>query len=221
MALWSAGGNQDGWMSRNKQAVRGVRTGGRSARVRAAVLEATLAVLAESGYEAVSFDAVAARAEVSKSTVYRRWSDRSALVVDALTDWTGADVPIPDTGSVEGDLLTLASSLIDLFNSRAGRAVVNAVLGVGGHPELGEVKRRLFESRHGRAAVVVERAVARGELGREVDAAELMKALTAPLFYRLVVTGEELDEAVARRAVDVVLAAARAGALDRLSARQV
>ena len=71
------------------------RPGGRSARVRAAVLEATLDQLAESGYDGLSFEAVAVRAGVHKTTLYRRWSDRTALVLDAMLELSSQTVPVP------------------------------------------------------------------------------------------------------------------------------
>ena len=84
------------------------RPGGRSARVRAAALEATLAELAESGYPELTLARVASRAGVNKTTLYRRWGTREALVLDAMLELAGEGVKIPDTGSLHGDLLAIA-----------------------------------------------------------------------------------------------------------------
>src|SRR5687767_15007682 len=88
------------------------RPGGRSARVREAVLSATTAVLAEDGYERLSIETVAVRAGVHKTTVYRRWPTRAQLVVDALQERSERNVPVPDTGTFAGDLDALARSVV-------------------------------------------------------------------------------------------------------------
>jgi len=201
-------------LTENKQVVQGVRTGGRSARVRAAVLDATLAELAESGYAALTVDNVARRAGVNKTTVYRRWTDRESLVADALTEWASADIPIPDTGDLEGDLRALATSMASVLDTPIGRAVVATLVSVG-NPGLVGVKRRFFGERHRAATPIVERAVARGELPPEVDPAAVIVTLRAPLYDRILLGDGVVDEALVERAVRIAVAAARSGALDR------
>src|SRR5262245_5375473 len=85
---------------------------GRGPKVRAAVLAATLAELAEGGCAALTMEGVARRAGVHKTTVYRRWGDRESLVVDALTDLIAVEVPVPDGGDVAADLRALARALV-------------------------------------------------------------------------------------------------------------
>jgi AcrR family transcriptional regulator len=182
--------------------------------VRAAVLAATLAELAERGSAALTVDGVARRAGVHKTTVYRRWKDRESLVVDALTDHIAVEVPVPDTGTVEADLRELARAIVRWLTSPGGQAVLAAVLSdTLRAPEIDEVKRRFFEDRFGRAEPVVTRAIARGELPPGTDPVELVKALIAPIYLRLLITAEPVDERTADRAAQVTLAAARAGAL--------
>ncbi|MEV7727903.1 TetR-like C-terminal domain-containing protein [Streptomyces sp. NPDC087917] len=81
-------------------------------------------------------------------------------------------------------------------------------------PRLAALKHALFDDRFRRAEPVVTRAVERGELPAGTDPAEFLKALVAPVYFRLVFTGEPVDASTAERAVDVALAAARAGVLD-------
>ena len=100
----------------NRQVVQGVRTGGRSARVRQAILAAALHELIDNGYAALSVEAVASRAEVNKTTIYRRWPTLDDLLVDALTTWSQDAIPGADTGSIETDLLTLGRELADQLN---------------------------------------------------------------------------------------------------------
>src|SRR5690348_1645244 len=116
---------------------------GRGPRVRAAVLTAALAELAEVGYAALTMDNVARRAGVHKTTVYRRWPDRDRLLLDALMDQVAVDVPIPDTRSIETDLQEHARSLVRWLTSPTGRAVIAAAFSdLARTPQLVDLKRR-------------------------------------------------------------------------------
>ncbi|EIV94611.1 TetR/AcrR family transcriptional regulator [Frankia sp. QA3] len=183
--------------------------------MRAAVLAAAMAELAEVGYSALTMDGVAQRAGVHKTTVYRRWPDRDALLVDALTDHAATQTPIPDTGTLESDLRELARSIVALLiSSPADRAWIAAMSSDAARlPEMAAVKRRFYADRFRRAEPVVDRAVARGELPADVDPPELLKTLIAPIYLRFLVTGEPVDDAVAEHAARVTVAAARAGVL--------
>ncbi|MEW9553662.1 TetR/AcrR family transcriptional regulator [Nonomuraea sp. NPDC050783] len=187
---------------------------GRGAKVRAAVHAATLAELVDKGYAALTVENVAQRAGVHKTTVYRRWKDRETLLADALAEHMAADIPVPDTGAVEDDLRALARSIVQTFTSPSGRAVLAAMFTGAAHlPEIAAARRRVFADRLARAEPVVTRAVERGELPRGVDPAEVLKTLAAPIYLRLLVTADPVDETTADHAVRVTLAAARAGAL--------
>ncbi|GAA2397606.1 TetR/AcrR family transcriptional regulator [Nonomuraea africana] len=189
---------------------------GRGEKVRAAVQAATLAELVEKGYAALTVEGVALRAGVHKTTLYRRWKDRESLVADALADLSAMDVPIPDTGSVESDLGELARSLVRMMTGPTGRALLAAMFsGAADVPGIAEARRQVFDDRFRRAEPVVTRAVERGELPEGTDPPELLEALAAPVYFRLLVTGEPVDESTAERAARVTLAAARAGELRR------
>jgi AcrR family transcriptional regulator len=180
------------------------------------VLAAALAELAERGCAALTVEGVARRAGVHKTTVYRRWPDRESLVVDALTDLIAVEVPVPDSGDVATDLRELARALVRWLTSPVGQAVLAAVVSdTLGVPEVAAVKRRFFEDRFLRSEPVVARAVASGELPPGTDPAEVVKALIAPIYLRLLITAEPIDEGTADRAAGAALAAARAGALRR------
>ncbi|MFD1936810.1 MULTISPECIES: TetR/AcrR family transcriptional regulator [Nonomuraea] len=187
---------------------------GRGQKVRVAVHAATLAELVEKGYAALTVEGVAQRAGVHKTTVYRRWKDRESLVVDALSDRSATDVPIPDTGSVESDLRELARSLVRMMTGPTGRALLAAMFsGAADVPGVAEARRQIFDDRFGRAEPVVVRAVERGELPPRTDPSTLLKALAAPVYFRLLVTGEPVDEHTADHAAEIAMAAARAGVL--------
>jgi AcrR family transcriptional regulator len=189
---------------------------GRGAKVRTAVHAAALAELVDKGYAALSVENVAQRAGVHKTTVYRRWTDRDSLLVDALAEHLAADIPIPDTGTIEADLRALARSLVQTFSGPTGQAILAAMFTGAAHlPEIAAARQHVFADRLVRAAPVVSRAIERGELARDTDAAELLKVLAAPIYLRLLITAEPVDEATADQAVRIALAAARDGALRR------
>ena len=100
------------------------RPGGRSARVREAVLAATIDAIADEGFASLTVDDVARRAGVHKTTVYRRWATSEALVLDALLERSAEQVAVPDTGSLVGDLRALLDSVAANITSRVGRAVL-------------------------------------------------------------------------------------------------
>ena len=157
------------------QAVRRAGSVGRGPKMRAAVLAATLAELAERGYAALTIENVARRAGVHKTTIYRRWEDCERLVVDALTDHVAEKVPIPDTGAIETDLREHARALVRWLTSPIGRAIMAATLFDAARvPELADVKRRYFEDRFQRAEPVIARAIARGELPADTAPAAML-----------------------------------------------
>jgi AcrR family transcriptional regulator len=179
------------------------------------VLAATLDELTASGFTALTIDNVARRAGVHKTSVYRHWNDRASLVADALTENVAAGVPIPDTGAIEADLSEYARSLIDWLTSPLGRAVLAATISdaARAESEIAEIEQCFYIDRLRRARTMVTRALARGELPPDTDADEVIKTVLAPIYLRLLITAEPVDDATADQAARVALAAARAGVL--------
>lgn len=188
------------------------RPGGRTARTRAAVRDATLAELAEHGYEGLTVEAVAERSGVHRTTVYRRWGGVDGLIVDAL-DLAGADDwRPPDTGSFAGDCRALADEVLRSFADPAQGAASAAIVAASFQSaRAAEALRAFYADRHERAEVVVSRAVSRGELPAGTDAAAVVRAVVAPLYHRLFITRELLDERVAAWSADAAVVAATAG----------
>jgi AcrR family transcriptional regulator len=198
----------------NRQVFQGVRTGGRSARVREAVLSAVLHELTDNGYAALSVEAVASRAGVNKTTVYRRWPTLDDLLVDALMTWSHDAIPGPDTGSIKTDLLALGRTLADQLNGGVGRQIAAVVLTAGlRSTQLRDATRRYFDQQAVRATRLVTRAIDRGELPANTDTNALLTTFRAPLFYRMVTTGDPIDEGLIAQTTRVTLAAAHAGLL--------
>jgi AcrR family transcriptional regulator len=192
------------------------RAPGRGPRLRAAVLAATLEELTAGGFAALTIDNVARRAGVHKTSLYRNWKDRASLVAEALAENVAGGVPIPDTGSIETDLREYARSLIGWLTSPLGRAVLAATISdaARAQPEIAEIEQRFFIDRLRRAEPMVTRAIARGELPSNTDPNAVIKTVLAPIYLRLLITAEPVDEATADQAARVALAAACAGALD-------
>ncbi len=178
------------------------------------MLDATAAELAEHGYPGLTVEAVAQRAGVHKTTVYRRWRGPEGLVADALERASEQSWPIPDTGSLTGDLRALTALLRTGFADPESGSVATAFVAAGmQHPDAAAALRSFYEARHRESAVLVERAVARGELAPVPDPVEIIRFALAPVFHRLFITHEPVTEADARRAADAAATVARASAL--------
>ncbi|MFH8885693.1 TetR/AcrR family transcriptional regulator [Streptomyces californicus] len=193
-----------------------VRPGGRTARVREAVLRAAGDALAEHGFDGLDLADVARRAEVGKTTVYRRWSHPAGLVADLLSDMAEQSVPRADTGSVAEDLRANARLVVStLTDARQGAVFAAVIAAATCDRRTAEALHRFYAARIGEWSGCVEAAVERGELPVGTDPGEVVAAVSAPLYYRLLASGAPLDEAAADRAAEAAVAAARAGVFVR------
>ncbi|MEU1872151.1 TetR/AcrR family transcriptional regulator [Streptomyces sp. NPDC048376] len=190
------------------------RPGGRSARIRAQVLDAVRAELAEAGHEGLTVEGVAARAGVHRTTVYRRWRDVGGLLVDVIDAAGEMDWQPPDTGSLRGDLTALNREILESLVVRPSLAV--ALMAASFHSEqAARAQTRLWADRYAQCAVLVERAVERGELPArdvDVDARGLLIAATAPLYHQVVLLRADPDPLLPERAASAAVLAAAAGA---------
>jgi AcrR family transcriptional regulator len=195
-----------------------IRPGGRTLRVGSAVFEATLSVLAEQGYSGLSIERIAERSGVNKTTIYRRWQNKEAVLAAAL-DNKAADVfPIPSTESIADDLRAFGRALADFLtdDSPSIAGVQRALFSdAAQEPLIAELKRNFFARRHEAAASMVDAAIDRGELPGDVDSRELVGLVASQLYYRRLATGETIDYAVADRAAATALIAVQAGACRR------
>lgn len=188
------------------------RPGGRTARTRSAVLAATLAELAEHGYHQLTVEQVAQRSGVHKTTVYRRWGGVDGLLVDALGNAGAADWTPPDTGTLFGDLVAIGAELLAGFTDPVAGAIPTAIISAGFQSEAAAGALRAFYlDRYARSALVVLRAIERGEVPAETDGTEVIRACVAPIFHRLFISREPVDEFDVQRAAQATVVAARAG----------
>ncbi len=187
------------------------RPGGRAARVRAAVLAATTELLDEHGYDGFTYDDVAARAGVHKTTVYRRWPVKPELVADALDLYSEAHVPIPDTGSLHEDLVELGASVAaSIFSASGARRSVSIVAAAADSDEVAGAVHSFMQRRIALAEPIVDRAIARGELPGGVDARLVIESVVGPLWFRLLLTGDASDGDVAAAVADLIARGATA-----------
>jgi AcrR family transcriptional regulator len=188
------------------------RTGGRSARVRAAVLKATFEELADVGYGEFSFERVAERAGVHKTTVYRRWEDKESLILDAMLERGLEVVPIPDTGSLRSDLLEFGKAIVANVSDPGVEATMRAVASIGDRSSpLAEASHRFRRARLELASPIVERAIARGEISPDADPELLLEAIGAPIYFRLLLSDGRLDDAFVERLAELVAEGVNAG----------
>ncbi|MCX4639513.1 TetR/AcrR family transcriptional regulator [Streptomyces platensis] len=188
------------------------RPGGRTARTRQAVLAAVFQELDEGGFAGLTMEKVAQRSGIHVATLYRRWRCIEGLVCELLTELS-SDVPLPDTGSLPEDLRALARSVAAFFGEVRMSALIEAVVSAAARdPQAAAVLRSFFGERLTLAGQMVRRAVDRGELPADTDPEELMSALGAPFYYRILIARRPVDRRLAESAATAVWAAARAGA---------
>ncbi|MBT2444136.1 TetR/AcrR family transcriptional regulator [Streptomyces sp. ISL-36] len=204
---------QETRLSESQSAAAGtVRPGGRTAKVRRAVLEATEEALAAAGFHALNMDQIAASAGVGKTTVYRRWGSPVGLVADLLRDMADRSLPASDTGSLAGDLRANAELVRKTLTDPRMGAVFRAVIAAAAcDEECAEALNGFYRARLEEWVPVTKRGAARGEIPPDTDGLELLRAVSAPLYYRFMVTREPLGPEHAERAVLAALAAAGGG----------
>jgi AcrR family transcriptional regulator len=182
------------------------RPGGRSARVRAAAIAATLAELAETGYSALSLESVARRAGVHKTTLYRRWGTREDLVLEAMLDRADEHISVPNTGALREDLLELAQTAAANATSPEVAAMARAVVAQMPHDSrLAAANRRFWDERLALDAMIVKHAIERGEVAPGTQPRQVIESVLGPIHLRLLLTGEPIGADVLRGIVDIVV----------------
>lgn len=162
----------------------------------AAILDAALQLLAERGYDGVTMEGVAERAGVAKTTVYRRWPTRSALVA-GLAETLTAPVRIPTTGTLEGDLRALLGDVARALKApHARRVIPRALADAREHADLAATLRPFWAARRQLTIDILQRGIERGELRSDLDLEGAADALYGPIYYRYLVTGAPLTKPV-------------------------
>jgi AcrR family transcriptional regulator len=175
------------------------------------ILQATVVVLAELGYDRLTMDAVAAAAKASKATLYRRWSGKAELVVDAVS--RGCPVPADvDTGTLRGDLVEMSCGAGGLTDDVPMSVVAGLLTALHRDAELQRAfQERFIAPRLGLVDKVYRRAADRGEIPAVADVEVLAQALPAIVVHRSFVLGIPADQAYIERIIDhLILPAAHA-----------
>ncbi len=176
------------------------------------ILEATLDVLVEVGYDRLTLDAVATAAKASKATLYRRWNGKASLVVEALAHDKGPSPEPPDTGSLREDLREAYCGLGGLATPRQTALFGSIITAITTDTEFAEMFREVVVgAKIATARVIWERAAARGEVSPDADLQVLEPALAGILMHRAHLLGQPPTPDMVTRVIDaVILPAARA-----------
>ncbi|WP_370937032.1 TetR-like C-terminal domain-containing protein [Amycolatopsis sp. cg13] len=181
------------------------RPGGRAARVRAAVIEATNELLRDQGLTGLKVSEVARLAQVNETSIFRRWGTRENLVIDALLADAAEQLPVPDNGNVRDDLIAYATSLANYLTSPAGNALDRTLASAGDDPITRQLRDQYWDARYAQSGQIAERAIKRGELPEATDPRFVLEMLVAPLHFRIVLTREPLEPDLPERIVDALL----------------
>ncbi|MCX4640537.1 TetR/AcrR family transcriptional regulator [Streptomyces sp. RPA4-5] len=174
------------------------------------IFDATLDLLAEKGYEGLTIEGVAQRSGVNKTTIYRWWPSKGALLGAALIGARQLDFTPPDTGSLAGDLETLLHTVVTLLTTRPASDIAVSVLGAATQsPELAVHVRDFFADRIALERPVFDRAIARGELAADTDTTLLMDLLAGAAWVRVVLRQLPLEKGFVSRTVGTLLNGAR------------
>jgi AcrR family transcriptional regulator len=169
-----------------------------------AILEVIRELLADVGYDRMSIDELARRARASKSTIYRRWSGKPEMVAAALHGLMTDHPALPDTGSLRGDLIAAMTGFCRLYE-RKRPIVLSLLAAIRSDPSLGRLlHEHVLQTGLAETTVILDRAVARGDLPATPDVSAIVEVGKALLWHRLLLSGEPLDEPWVRHVVDHV-----------------
>jgi AcrR family transcriptional regulator len=181
--------------------------------ITAAIRNAVMHELAEVGYGRLSIEAVARRAGVGKTAIYRRWSNKLEMVLEIVSDVAGRTVPLPDTGSFAGDLQLLMMIVSRALQHRiASQIIPDLMAEASRNPQIAETLQKALRT-HQQAVgeKLIGQAVARGELPKGTDPEVAVDLILGPLYWRLAVSRTPLGDDYLETLIRVVTAALKAG----------
>lgn len=173
------------------------------------ILDAALEVLAETGYERMTVDMVAARAKAGKATVYRRWASKAELVIEAVACMKKGDIDfdaLPDTGTLRGDLVAMMKphSIVDA--EKKLQIMAGLVSMLANHPDLADaVNAAIVEPRASVNRLFLRRAVERGEIPADADIEKLAILGPAMASYRVLILRKPVDRDFLLSIIDDIL----------------
>lgn len=160
-----------------------------------AITEAVFDELAEQGYARLSMEAVAKRAGVGKSALYRRWPSKQEMALSVIAEFSVGQAAIPDTGSLAGDVRQSLEAIAHwLSHPKFSRILADLVAEMGRNPELSDVVEGMIgQPRRERGLVMLQRAIERGELDPNTDLELALDLLAAPIYWRLLVRDGQIE----------------------------
>lgn len=177
----------------------------RSSRAHADILAATIDLLADLGFAGLTIEGIAARAGVGKSTIYRHWSSKAHLVIEAFGSLARAEPPVR-TGDLRTDLVARLRAVIAAVNSPPLGPIIPSLIDAAERdPELAELHRRFTAQRRRFVLDVLESAIDQGVVAPGADVELVADLLAGPVFYRRLISRAALDSGYAERLVDALL----------------
>jgi AcrR family transcriptional regulator len=171
-------------------------------------MRAATDLLAERGLGGMSIEEVASRAGVGKATIYRRWPSRGALAFDAfLAEFLGQQ-PLPDTGTLRGDLLTALRAWIRSVTQTSAGPMLSGLIAEAQQDRAlaADWRDRFVEPVRAQHAIMLDRAISRGEIPADTDKDVVLDLLYGPAYHRLLHRHRPLTDQFARRVVDLIVA---------------
>ena len=177
-------------------------------RSKAAVLAETYRQLTRSGISGVSIDEVSRGSGVSKTTIYRHWPSRSALLIDACSKLGNAHQPL-DTGALRADLHALVTNLAEQLQTAPWASVYPSIIDAAERdPDIAAMQSDLHKGFMAPFHVIVQRAKDRGEIPTDKPAADLIAAIVGPLFYRRWFSKDPIDDRFTEATINAAIKAA-------------
>ena len=183
--------------------VRQRRPGGRTADVTRRINEAVLELLIEGGIDACTFQNIASRAGIERSTLYRRNPDRWPTIIDAIIDFAQRETATPDTGSFRGDLCATLYNLAKVLNGPLGPALITVAAALQGGAAPGEGER-FWVSRLERLGPIFEAAIERGELPADADPEEIFSMAAGPIYFRRLIVSKPIGDDWVEKVADEI-----------------
>ena len=179
----------------------------RSERARLAVLEAAADLLVEGGLSAATIEAVAARAGVSKVTIYRWWPNKAAVLIEAFRERIAQELPFPDSGDFRQDVRQMLQNFTEIiYKGRRGKVFRSFIAGAQADPEIAKAYREIWIApRRAEARKLFERHIALGVADSRLDPDLAVEMVFSPLYYRLLTGWGEITPEYLDRLVDTAL----------------
>jgi AcrR family transcriptional regulator len=187
----------------------------RSEEARRKALAAAAGLIVERGVGNLTIEEVAARSGVAKTTIYRHWPERAALILDTVRA-TFMDVATPDTGTLRGDLEAWFGGMVRAdLSGQVGEIMPSLLDAAGRDPEIAELLDQLSDERQGPILEIVARAQERGELPTDLDNRVVVGTIVGPIVFRKLAWRQPIDAAYLEGCLDVAIAGL--ASLSRLS----